>query len=163
MSWYEFLAGTFAFMLMLVGLVGVVYPFFPGVELVWFSVLLYAAATAFRKVDIVFLALLAVPVLLTYLLDYWSLRWGLRRFHMTGFSIGGAVAGGLIASIFGMVPALTVGPLLGAVIGEMLTGRDSMFAIETSEYKIIGFIGSSLVKIVIGVMIIGAWIAKIRP
>jgi uncharacterized protein YqgC (DUF456 family) len=161
MNW-EALAHLLAFAVMLAGLVGVVLPFLPGIPLVWFGIFLSAIATRFQAVPVPFLALVGVLALLSYLPDYWARRWGFRKdFRITIFGVVGGVVGGLIGSLFGVLPGLTVGPVLGAVLGEMATGKDSMFCIETDAYRIIGYIGCSTVKTVLGVTMIGMWIAQV--
>ncbi|MFH1170916.1 MAG: DUF456 domain-containing protein [bacterium] len=161
MPWV-FLAHALAFVLMVAGLIGVVLPYFPGIPLIWFGVFLSAVSTKFAQVDVPFLALVGVLALLSYLPEYWSTRWGIKKeITVTPFGVLGGVLGGFIGLFFGIVPALTVGPLLGSVLGEMVTGRESVFVLETEAHTIVGFIGSSLVKVTMGIMSIGLWLVKI--
>lgn len=160
---FDVLAGVFCLTIMLVGLAGIVTPRFPGIHLVWFGIFLYAVVTGFSHITPSFLGVAAVLVLLSYALDYWNVRLGMKRFHATWHGVVGAVIGGLAASFFGIVPGLIVGSLLGAIIGEMLAGRDAMFSVETDEFRMIGFVGSTVVKIMLGVAMIGAWVVQLLP
>lgn len=161
MPWHEILIHAFSFILMVFGLVGIVLPFFPGIPLIWFGVFLSAAATGFTKVDLVFVALVGVLTLLSFGLDFWRMRWGIKGLRVTPFGVVGGIVGGIVGSFFGFLPAMTVGPLIGSVLGEMVTGHESMFVIETDSYKIIGYVGSTLVKVTIALILIGTWAAKI--
>lgn len=160
MNWVT-LGQLFAFVIMVAGLVGIVLPFLPGIPLVWFGVFLSAVFTNFTVVDIPFLALMGVLVLITFLLEYWSSHWGTKEFRITPYGIFGAVLGSFVGLFFGLLPALTIGPLLGTALGEMLTGKESIYTIETDSFKIIGYVGSTIVKTTIGVIIIGLWLAKV--
>lgn len=162
MPWTETFIHLFALIIMLAGLVGVVLPFLPaGIPLVWFGVFLSGIGTRFVRVDLPFVATIGILVLLTYVFEFIGGRWGLKEARVTPFAVLGGVVGGLAGSLYGIVPALTVGPLLGSVLGEMLTGRDSIFVLETDAFKIIGYVGSTLIKVTVGVMIIGLWASKI--
>lgn len=160
---FDVLIGVFCLAVMLVGLAGIVTPRFPGIHLVWFGIFLYAVVTGFAKITPAFLAAMAVIVLLSYALDYWNVRLGMKRFHATWHGVVGAVIGGLSASFFGIVPGLTIGPLFGAIVGEMLAGRDSVFSMETEKFRIVGYVGSTVVKIMFGVAMIGSWIWQLVP
>lgn len=160
MNWVA-LGNVFAFVIMVAGLVGVVLPFLPGIPLIWFGVFLSAVFTRFTVVDLPFLALMGVLVLISFLLEYWSSRWGTKEFRITPYGVFGAVLGSFLGLFFGLLPALTVGPLLGTAIGEMLTGKESIYTIETDSFKIIGYVGSTIVKGAIGIIIIGLWLAKV--
>lgn len=160
MNWVT-LGHLFAFVVMAAGLVGIVLPFLPGIPLIWFGVFLSAVFTSFTVVDIPFLALMGVLVLITFLLEYWSSRWGTKAFRVTPYGVFGAVIGSFVGMFFGLLPALTVGPLLGTALGEMLTGKESIYMIETDSFKIIGYVGSTIVKTTIGIIIIGLWLAKV--
>ncbi|MFH1171610.1 MAG: DUF456 domain-containing protein [bacterium] len=161
MPW-TFLAHALAFVLMAAGLVGVVLPYFPGIPLIWFGVFCSAVVTRFETIDVPFLALVGTLAILSYLPEYWSTRWGIKKeIKVTPFGVLGGVLGSFIGLFFGIVPALTIGPLLGSVFGEMVTGRESVFVLETEAHTIVGFIGSSLVKVTMGIMIIGLWFVKI--
>ena len=160
MNWPA-LGNVFAFVIMVAGLVGIVLPFLPGTPLIWFGVFLSAVFTHFTVVDIPFLALMGVLVLITFLLEYWSSHWRTKEFRVTPYGVFGAVIGSSVGMFFGLLPALTVGPLLGSALGEMLTGKESIYTIETDSFKIIGYVGSTIVKTTIGVIIIGLWLAKV--
>lgn len=158
---FDALAAIFCLAVMLVGLIGIVLPFFPGITLIWFGAFLYAVITKFQDVTVPFLSLLGILALLTYVLQYWHQRWGLKQLRITPAAVLGASLAGILAAPFGLFPSLTVAPVLGAVFGEMLTGRDSIFVLETDAFKLIGYIGSSIVNITIGVVMLGLFLAKV--
>lgn len=146
---------------MLLGLIGVVFPFFPGVIMVWVGFFLYAGITQFKIITFDYLFLATLMVFIAVFLDYVAGYWGTRNFSPSFWGLGGAIVGGVIGSVFGWLPALIVGPFLGAVAGEVFSGKDEIFKIEMKTYTIIGFVGGTLVKISAGVAIIGLFIYKI--
>ena len=147
-----------ALALMLLGFSGIFFPVIPNIPLIWFAILLYAVVTDFVEITpgmVIFISLLAV---LTIVLDYITARWGARRFRVTPFAMIAAVIGGVIGSLFGQLWAVFMGPLLGAVIALLVTGHDAIWAVRRGRVRIIGFMGGSVIKVVIGLMLIGFFI-----
>lgn len=151
----------FALLLMFVGLIGIAMPHIPGLYFVWVGLLLYAALTGFSVVTLGMLTTAGLAIFALYGLEFVSQRRGLRPFQATPAGIVGGVVGGFVGSLYGMLPGLTVGPTVGAILGEMLTGHDSAFVIEGPAYRYVGYLGASVLKIVIGVAIIGWWLARV--
>lgn len=161
MSFSNFLIAFATLIIMVMGLLGIVLPFFPGIILIWVGFFLYAGITQFRVITFDYLFLATLFVFIAILLDYIAGYWGTKKFNASIWGIIGAVIGGIIGSIFGWLPALFIGPFVGAIVGEVFSGRDEIFKIELKTYTVIGFISGTLVKMSVGVAIIGLFIYKI--
>jgi uncharacterized protein len=152
---------TLCFFLVLVGFVGIFFPVVPSIPLIWFGILLYGLATNFAVVDGQFLLLISVLGLVVVLLDLIAYLWGGKPFSANFWGVSGAVVGGLVGSFFGLFYGLVVGPVFGAIIGQLLFGRDALFAIETKRYIIIGYVGGTIIKIAVGVAMVGLFIWRL--
>ncbi|MFA6525744.1 MAG: DUF456 domain-containing protein [Patescibacteria group bacterium] len=143
---------------MVVGLCGVVLPFFPGMVLMWTAFSLYAGITQFQVIGYNHVFLVSLLVIASLALEYLSRFWGGHRYNTSKWGLIGAIIGGMIGSLFGWFMALLIGPFVGAVIGEVYAGRDGVFKITFRNYSLIGFVGGTIVKITIGVAIIGIYV-----
>lgn len=149
------------FAVTIVGLISIVFPFLPSIPVIWLGIFLYGVGTNFAVVDAQFMLLISLLAFATVFLDYTTSVWGLKKYHGSTWGIVGAVVGGLVGSLFGLLGGFVIGPIFGAVIFEMLRGRDNVFGIETDRFTIIGFIGGTLVKFSVGVAMIGLFLWKI--
>lgn len=149
--------------IMLIGLVGIVLPNLPGIVLIWTGVFFYGVMTKFAEVDDQFLIFITSLAFLAILLDYAENLWGSKRTRTSVRVIIGAILGGLIASLADSFPILLVGTFAGAIIGQMLSGRDPIFTVETGGYKIILFMGGTLIQVAVGVTIIELFLLRILP
>ncbi|PIY96657.1 MAG: hypothetical protein COY66_03600 [Candidatus Kerfeldbacteria bacterium CG_4_10_14_0_8_um_filter_42_10] len=147
--------------IMLFGLLGVIFPFFPGIIIIWVALFLYSGITQFKIVTLDYLFLATLITFIAIFLDYVAGYWGTKKINASLWGVGGAIAGGILGSVFGWLPALLIGPFVGAMAGEVFSGRDEIFKIEFKTYTIIGFVGGTLVKMSAGVAIIGLFIYKI--
>ncbi|MFH0829397.1 MAG: DUF456 domain-containing protein [Candidatus Kerfeldbacteria bacterium] len=158
-----FLSGLFfaSIIIMLVGFMSIIFPFLPSVLVIWLGVFLYAVGSSFETIDANFMLVVSVLAFGTMFLDYLSNSWGSRKFRGSYWGVLGAVLGGLVGSLFGPLGMLVIGPVFGAVIFEMVRGRDNIFGIETDHFTVVGFIGGTLVKLATGVVIVGLFIWKL--
>jgi hypothetical protein len=109
-------------LLLAAGVAGSVVPLLPGPPLVLAGVLLYAWLTDFTVIGAGRLAILAGLLALSYPLDYLAGALGVRRFGGSAWAVWGALAGAVVGVFFG-IPGIVLGPLAGAIAGELLRGR----------------------------------------
>ncbi|USN53385.1 MAG: DUF456 family protein [Candidatus Nomurabacteria bacterium] len=149
---------TLCFIIVLVGFVGIAFPIVPSIPLIWFGILLYGIATDFSLVTPSFLLIISVLGLVVVLLDFVAYLWGGKQFRASLWGVLGAVIGGIIGSFFGLLFAFVVGPFFGAVVSQLVVGRDRVFAVETKHYIIIGYMGGMIIKFAVGVAMIGLFL-----
>jgi uncharacterized protein len=145
---------TFPIILFVIGIIGTVLPLIPGVTLIWLGMLLYGFLTGFENLTISFFILQGLAALLVMAVDYVAAALGTKRFGGSKTAMWGA-AFGLFLGIIVLGPiGIIFGPLLGALIGELLRGIPFERAILSSFGALVGLLGGIILKLLIeGVMI----------
>lgn len=126
-------------LLMLAGLIGALVPLIPGTPLIFGGALLYAIATDFTPVGTGRLAILLVLGIAGWAIEHLAGALGARR------AGGGraAVVGALVGTVVGLAFAplgLLVGPIAGAIGGELLSGRDPAGSVRTGIATAVGVV-----------------------
>ena len=142
-------------LIMITGLGAIILPLVPAIPFIWLGIFLYALVSDFQKITVDFVILVSLLGLATVILDYIASSYGVKRFRASVFALTGAIIGGIFGFIFGPLWGLVIGPLVGAVIGEALIGRDMLFSYETKNYIVIGMIGGTFIKVLVGVAMVG--------
>ena len=163
MSGYELFIILVVLGMMLCGLVGIFLPYLPGVMLIWGGIFIYALIENFQRLDHSFVFFISLLAIFASGLDYIE-----RTLYSRGVrqkSVGAAILGGMIGvivgSFLGGVYWLFVVGFLGALIGEVLSGRDSVFVLETNKYKIVSFLGATLFKITLASVMILLFLERV--
>ena len=150
-----------AALLALVGLVGTVLPALPGLPLVFAGMLLAAWAGDFEQVGVWIVVLLGLLTLLSFVVDFWATAHGARRVGASRKAVLGAVIG-TFAGLFFFPVGLLVGPFAGALIGEMLHGREWRQATKVGFGTWIGVVLAVVLKLGLAFAMIGifaiAWL-----
>lgn len=119
----ELLWWLIAIVLMAVGLLGTVLPVVPGTTIILAAAILHQVMLGPAKsLGWWNVAALVVLTLLSYGIEWLSGYFGAKRFGATKWGIAGAVVGA-IAGLFFPFPGLLVGPVVGAVAGELVSGK----------------------------------------
>jgi uncharacterized protein YqgC (DUF456 family) len=92
------------------------------------------------------LVLLAVLTAFSLVLDFLASMVGARKLGATGRGLFGAVTGGVIGMFFGL-PGILVGPFLGAMIFELVGGREWKEAARAGLGAVIGLLGGAVAKV----------------
>jgi uncharacterized protein len=140
--------------LIIAGILGSVLPFLPGPPLSYAGLLLLHFTERYQF-STRFLIIWAIVTAVTYLIDYVIPIWGTKRFGGSRQGIWGSIIG-LVAGIFFFPPfGIIIGPFAGAVIGELIAGKNSSAAFRAGMGSFIGFlIGTFIQLIAAGLM---AW------
>jgi uncharacterized protein len=131
--------GVIVAALMLVGLVGSVVPLIPGTPLVFAGAVIYAIATDFTPVGAGRLAILAVLGVAGWAIEHVAGALGARRAGGGRAAVVGAVLGALVGLAFAPL-GLLVGPIAGAIGGELLSGRDPVGSVRTGIGTAVGVV-----------------------
>lgn len=146
----------------LVGLLGILLPALPGTGLIFIGILLYALYFGIETVGMTTLIALGGAALLAILFDYLAAAYGAKRFGGSGWGTGGAIFGGLIGVMVLNVIGLLVGIFVGAVLGELLGAkRDQSTAFRVGLGAVIGFLGGTLLKFILGLVMIGVFLFQV--
>ena len=126
-------------LLMAVGLVGAIVPFIPGTPLVLAGAVVYAVATKFTPVGAGRLAILAGLAVAGWAVEHIAGALGARHAGGSRAAVVGAVLGALVGIAFAPF-GLLIGPIAGAVAGELLSGRDPAGSVRTGVGTALGVI-----------------------
>ena len=151
MSAFAMLIAIIFFML---GFAGTLLPLLPGAPLIWTGMFIYGILTGFAAVGWKFLVLQGIAVAVIMLVDYAAGAWGVDRYGGSKSAVTGSIIGGLAGVIFLGPIGLILGPFLGAVIPEVLKGRPWERALKVGWGTIVGFLGGTVLKLVLEVLMV---------
>ncbi|MCC5861991.1 MAG: DUF456 domain-containing protein [Gammaproteobacteria bacterium] len=115
--WYGLAA-----LLVIAGLAGTILPVLPGVPMVFLGLWLAAWADDYSRVGAGILWLLGALALVSILIDLLASLLGAQRAGATRGGLLGAGIGTIVGLFFGL-PGIVLGPLAGAILGELLYRR----------------------------------------
>lgn len=137
------------------GFVGIVFPALPGTILIAGGFLVYGFITGFDSLSGWFFIGQCVLICLSYAVDFMATAWGVRKFGGSKAAAWGAGLGSLLVFVIGP-PGILIGPLLGAIIGELIMGEQLKQALHSGIGSFLGFLGGVAAKMLIaGIMV--AW------
>lgn len=130
--------------LILVGLAGTVLPALPGLPLMFAGMLLAAWVGDFREIGVWTIVALGVLTALSIVVDLLATLLGAKRVGASRWAMVGAAIGTFAGLFFG-IPGLLAGPFIGAVAGEMISGKEWRDASRTGFATWLGLaVGAAL-------------------
>lgn len=137
--------------LMLAGLVGTVVPLVPGTVLI----LLGAVVNHFALHSVGWgtLVVLTLLTILAQALDIVSGAVGAKWFGATRWGAIGGILGAIIGLFFGL-PGLFLGPLAGAMLGELLGGKGILPAGKSGWGTFLGTTAGLIGKVALGLLMV---------
>ncbi len=126
-------------LLIITGLLGCVLPVLPGPPFSFLGLLLLHF-TKFADFTVTLLIVTAVLAIIVTVLDYVVPIWGTKKFGGSKAGQWGATIGMIIGMIFLGPLGLIFGPLVGAIIGELIKGTESRQALRAGFGAFIGFL-----------------------
>ncbi|MGE0090502.1 MAG: DUF456 domain-containing protein [Bacteroidales bacterium] len=126
-------------LLIITGLLGCVLPVLPGPPFSFLGLLLLHF-TKFADFTVTLLIATAVLAIIVTVLDYIVPIWGTKKFGGSKAGQWGATIGMIIGMLFLGPLGLILGPLVGAIIGELIKGTESRQALSASFGAFIGFL-----------------------
>ncbi|MEW6181916.1 MAG: DUF456 domain-containing protein [Bacillota bacterium] len=143
-----------AVILFLAGLAGTILPVLPGAPLILAGMVVYGLFAGFNHLPSYFFVGQALAVVLTFLVDYLSNAWGIKRFGGSKAAIWGGGLG-LLCGAFILPPAgIVLGPFFGAFLAELIASGRSGRALRVGMGSLLGFIGGTAVKLGIEIAMI---------
>ncbi|HWI64918.1 MAG TPA: DUF456 domain-containing protein [Symbiobacteriaceae bacterium] len=147
---WEWVAFALALTVMIGGIVCTFFPALPGIPIIWVSMLVYALIEKFEDITPTFLVITFLVVIALQLAEHYARAWGAKRFGAGKAGAWGAVVGS-IAGLFFMPIGLVLGPFLGAMIFELVAGRDTKEAFRAGIGGVVGVLGSVLMNVLVGI------------
>lgn len=146
-----------ALMLVIAGFIGMVIPALPGPLLLFGGLFMAAWAEDFRHVGMPTLIVLGLLCLLAMVLDFIAGALGAKRYGASAAAVTGALIGAILGVFLG--PAgLLLGPFVGAMAGELLTGRALGQAGRSGWGATLGMLLGVVAKLAMGAMMVGVFL-----
>ncbi|MDI6709318.1 MAG: DUF456 domain-containing protein [Thermoanaerobacterales bacterium] len=143
-----------AVVLFIAGTAAILFPVLPGHILIAAGMAVYGLFTGFANLTAGFFVGQAVAVALAFLVDYAANVWGVRRYGGSRAALWGSILGTLVG-VFLLGPlGIILGPFLGAFGGELLANGNPGQALRVGLGTLVGFLGSTVLKLAIGAAMI---------
>lgn len=135
-----------AFLFMLIGIIGCIIPGLPGTPLAYIGLWI---AHATDRIDFTWQTLLiwGLVTLVVSILDYVVPAWGTKHYGGTKYGVWGSTIGVFVGLAFGAVGVI-LGPLVGAVLGELVSGKEWQQAIKAGWGSFIGILTGTILKLI---------------
>lgn len=144
--------------LMAVGLAGTVLPLLPGTLLIFAAAVMNAlavGAVGWPTISVLFLLLVAGQII-----EFAGGAAGAKRFGASRWGAIGGIAGAIVGIFFGL-PGLFIGPIAGAIAGEILAGRGLVPAGVAGWGTLLGTGISIVAKFLIGLGMIAVFVVGV--
>ena len=147
-------------LLMILGLLGSILPFMPGVPISWVGLLLLHLAPSI-PVNYWFLGVTFVVAGIIYTLNLIIPALGTKYSGGSKLGMIGATIG-LVVGIIAPVPfGIIIGPFVGAFIGEIVNKSNSRSALKAAFGSFLGFLASSFMEFVTALGFLFLFIYKV--
>ena len=140
--------------LILAGIAGTVLPALPGLPLVFAGMALAAWAGDFQEVGVPMLVLLGLLTVLSLVVDFLPTMLGAKRVGASRLALVGSVIGTLVGLFFGPI-GLFAGPFLGALVGELIHGRQIHAAAKVGLGTWVGIVIGTVLKLGLAFAMLG--------
>lgn len=152
---------TLTLFVMLVGLVGLIVPVFPGLTVMWFAALVYAllqsAGGSMGWVDWLLFAIITLLMIGGNIVDNLIIASKMRGHEIPWSSILLSYAAGLVVSLFATPLMGLLAAPLSLLLWEYLRLRDRNLAFESAKVYMIGWGASFAARFGIGFLMIVLW------
>lgn len=152
--WLTYLA---AGLLIAIGLAGVVLPILPGIPLMFAGMWLVAWVQDFSQIGAVTLWILALLTVLSVVVDLLASVLGAQRVGASRAGLFGAAVGTVVGLFFGL-PGILLGPLIGAVAGELLYRPGLHGATRVGLATWAGIVVGAVFKVAIAFIMLGLFV-----
>lgn len=140
--------------LFVIGMAGAIYPVLPGVIAIYFAFFVYGWFFSFEPFGWFFWIIQTLTVIALLVADYAVGAWGVKKFGGSKLSVWlstiGIIIGPFVIPAFGLI----LGPLLGAMIGELIKGETLNKAFKVGVGSVVGLFSSIVVKVLLQLVMI---------
>jgi hypothetical protein len=143
-----------AALLIIGGMVGAVLPTLPGIPMIFGGIWLAAAVDHYRHLGMWWLLIIGTLGTVGVIVDFIASALGAKRVGASRLALWGASLGTLIGMFFG-VPGLLLGPFVGALLGELVSGNSVLRSAHVGVGTWLGLLFGTLLKLVISFVMVG--------
>ena len=152
-----------AIVVMAIGLIGTVLPIIPGTTIILAAAVVHRIMLGPEK-GMAWSGIggLVVLTALSYGLDFLSSYFGAKYFGASRWGVAGAVLGGIVGIFTGFVTLLFL-PIVGAIIGELIAGKQLINAGKAGWGTLLGTIAGMIGKLALGLAMVSWWLIAVPP
>jgi len=136
---------------MFIGLLGTVLPVLPGVPVIFLAALGYGIYNDFTDLPVVTIIIMFILMALTFAIDYLAGVVGAKRYGSSRWGVWGSIIGTLFGLFF-LPFGVILGPLFGALAGEIIAGKKPGEAFKIAWGTLVGMAGGAVLKIALGLV-----------
>jgi len=144
---FDILLVILGFCFLIGGWLGCILPVMPGPPFSYIALLLLHV-TRFSGFSVKFLLITAAVTVIVTVIDFVLPVWGTRKWGGSRTGTIGAIVG-LLAGLFFAPGGIIVGPFAGAVLFELVTGRETNAAFRSGFGSFVGFVLGAVMKLTI--------------
>jgi uncharacterized protein YqgC (DUF456 family) len=131
----------------IIGIIGCIFPAIPGPPLGYAALILLQFAKEQPVFSKSFLVRFAVLTVIVSLIDYFLPLLGAKLYGTSKYGIWGAVIGMIAGIIFFPPFGMVLGVFIGAIIGELIAGKENSMALKAGMVTFIGRITAVFIKL----------------
>lgn len=146
--------------IMLIGAIGTIAPLLPGTPLIFAGVLLYGLFDGFVHLSVSATVAILILMVMSLVVEYFSGVIGAKSFGASKYGNWGALIGGLTGLLW-LPLGLILGPLFGAILGELYYKKDLQSAFRSGIGTLVGLMGGTLIKLGIAFTMVGIFIWQV--
>ncbi|MEN6461686.1 MAG: DUF456 domain-containing protein [Syntrophomonas sp.] len=146
--------------LLLAGISGTVIPFIPGVPLVFIGIAAYGWYEGFHLITPKYLAIIASLTVLSMIMDYISTVMGAKIFGSSKNGTWGAILGTFLGLFFFPPLGIFIGPVAGAVVGEIMAGNEVNKAFKVGLGTVVGLFSGMIFNLCLALAMIISFLFK---
>ncbi len=136
----------------LIGIAGTIVPFIPGVPLIFIAITTYGWYEGFHTLNAKYIAVMATLTILSILVEYLASTLGAKYFGSSKYGIYGAIIGTLLGLFIFPPAGLLFGPWIGAIVGELIAGKDFPNAFRTGIGSIVGLFSGIVFSLILAII-----------
>jgi uncharacterized protein YqgC (DUF456 family) len=146
------------FSAMLVGLLGLIIPVYPGLNIIWIAALIYAIVDGFTWPAWLYFSFITLFMIVGNLADNYFINIRARKTGASWLAIGVGYIAGIVGTF--IIPLLggLLFSILGVLVVELIRKKDWKIAWVTTREMALGFGWAVVVRIGIGAIMIGIWL-----
>lgn len=156
----DYLLIGFGILFILGGIAGAILPVLPGPPLSYVGLLLLHFTSKYQFTT-KFLVIWGIVTVVVYLLDYIIPAWGTKKFGGSKRGVWGSIIGLVVGLVLFPPWGIIIGPFLGAVLGELSSGKESKAALRSGFGSFVGFLTGTLLKLIAAGMMAWYFFAKL--
>ncbi|WP_068676197.1 DUF456 domain-containing protein [Oceanobacillus sp. Castelsardo] len=141
-------------LLFILSFVGIIYPIIPSVIVIWVGFLLYQFIINPDELTIVFWTIMIIFTLFLFLADILANSYFVKKYGGSKWGERGAAVAVIIGSFIIPPFGIIIVPFFTVFVIELLLKRPPQEAIKASVGSLLGFLGGSIAKVMIQLIMI---------